>query len=149
MKMDPIQYKIALSRIVQYLEAQGYMVKLNSTRFSFIAEESLITCSTKAHGTYSMISSLLHEVGHTIQPSSQFNNMHKSIKRNKAIIIELEYTAWAYGWLIAKELDIDTPILEQEYLKSWLKYWTQYIELIQNDWSNAEINSLAEVYIEP
>ena len=147
--MDPILYKIALGRIVQYLEALSYTVKLNSNSFSFVAEESLITCSTKAHGTYSMICSLLHEAGHTVQPKSQFNNMHKSLKRNKAIIIELEYTAWAYGWLIAKELDIDTPVLEQAYLESWLKYWTQYIEYISKEWPRKEIHLLAESYIVP
>lgn len=148
MKMDPIIYKIALGRIVQYLEAQGYTVKLNSNSFGFFAEESLITCPTKSHGTYSMICSLLHEAGHTVQPRSQFNNQRKSLKRDKAIIIELEYTAWSYGWLIAKELNIDTPVLEQHYLDSWMKYWTQYIEYIGKDWSSKEIHHLAESYIE-
>lgn len=147
--MDPIIYKIALDRIVQYLEAQGYTVKLNSNSFSFVAEESLITCQSNSHGSHAMICSLLHEAGHTVQPKSQFNNMHKSLKRNKAIIIELEYTAWAYGWQLAKELDIDTPVLEQAYLESWLKYWTQYIEYISKDWSRKEIHLLAESYIVP
>ena len=146
--MDPIIYKIALGRIVKYLEAQDYTVKLDSNSFGFFAEESLITCSSKAHGTYSMICSLLHEAGHTVQPRSQFNNMRKSIKRDKAIIIELEYTAWSYGWLIAKELDIDTPVLEQTYLESWMKYWVQYIEYIGTDWAPKEIHHLAESYIE-
>ena len=146
--MDPIIYKIALGRIVKYLEAQDYTVKLDSNSFGFFAEESMITCSSKAHGTYSMICSLLHEAGHTVQPRSQFNNMRKSIKRDKAIIIELEYTAWSYGWLIAKELDIDTPVLEQTYLQSWLKYWVQYIEYIGTDWAPKEIHHLAESYIE-
>ena len=146
--MDPIIYKIALGRIVKYLEAQDYTVKLDSNSFGFFAEESMITCSSKAHGTYSMICSLLHEAGHTVQPRSQFNNMRKSIKRDKAIIIELEYTAWSYGWLIAKELDIDTPVLEQTYLESWMKYWVQYIEYIGTDWAPKEIHHLAESYIE-
>ena len=146
--MDPIIYKIALGRIVKYLEAQDYTVKLDSNSFGFFAEESMITCSSKAHGTYSMICSLLHEAGHTVQPRSQFNNMRKSIKRDKAIIIELEYTAWSYGWLIAKELHIDTPVLEQTYLESWMKYWVQYIEYIGKDWSTKEIHHLAESYIE-
>ena len=146
--MDPIIYKIALGRIVKYLEAQDYTVKLDSNSFGFFAEESMITCSSKAHGTYSMICSLLHEAGHTVQPRSQFNNMRKSIKRDKAIIIELEYTAWSYGWLIAKELHIDTPVLEQTYLESWMKYWVQYIEYIGTDWAPKEIHHLAESYIE-
>ena len=148
MKMDPLIYKVSLGRVVHYLESQGYEVKLNSNSFGFFEEDALITAPTKAHGADSMIIGLLHEAGHTVQPRSQFNDMHKSLKRDKAIIIELEYTAWSYGWLIAKELNIDTPVLEQHYLESWMKYWTQYIEYIGKDWSKKEIHHLAESYIE-
>ena len=146
--MDPLIYKVSLGRVVKYLESQGYQVKLNSNSFGFFEEDAIITAPTKAHGTDSMIIGLLHEAGHTVQPRSQFNDQHKSLKRDKAIIIELEYTAWSYGWLIAKELHIDTPVLEQTYLESWMKYWVQYIEYIGTDWSTKEIHHLAESYIE-
>ena len=95
-----------------------------------------------------MIIGLLHEAGHTVQPRSQFNDMRKSIKRDKAIIIEQEYSAWVYGWTIAEELYIDTPVLYEAYKQSWLKYWTQYIEYIGKDWSKSDIHHLAESYIE-
>ena len=148
MKMNPLIYKVSLGRVVHYLESQGYEVKLNSNSFGFFEEDALITAPTKAHGTDSMIIGLLHEAGHTVQPRSQFNDMHKSLKRDKAIIIEQEYSAWVYGWTIAEELHIDTPVLEQAYKQSWLKYWTQYIEYIGKDWSKSDIHHLAESYIE-
>ena len=144
---NEIEYKIALGRVLKFITSRGYSVNLRSNSFAVIEEEQLVTAPHNASGA-NLICSLLHEAGHTVQPRSQFNDLRKSIKRDKAIIIEQEYSAWVYGWTIAEELYIDTPVLNAAYKQSWLKYWTQYIEYITKDWSREEIHHLAESYIE-
>jgi len=145
--MTEEQHIKALSKIVNYLETRGFTVKLNSNTFGYYEEEQLITAPTRAQGTVNMIIGLLHEAGHTEQSASSFSQLRKSIKRDKAIIAEQEYTAWYYGWQIAEELHITTKELQTQYRKSWLLYWTQYIERLYKDEDHAWCDSVIAVYI--
>jgi hypothetical protein len=145
--MTEEQHIKALSKIVNYLETRGFTVKLNSNTFGYYEEEQLITAPTRAQGTVNMIIGLLHEAGHTEQSASSFSQLRKSIKRDKAIIAEQEYTAWYHGWQIAEELHITTKELQTQYRKSWLLYWTQYIERLYKDEDHAWCDSVIAVYI--
>lgn len=145
--MTEEQHIKALSKIVNYLETRGFTVKLNSNTFGYYEEEQLITAPTRAQGTVNMIIGLLHEAGHTEQSASSFSQLRKSIKRDKAIIAEQEYTAWYYGWQIAEELHITTKELQTQYRKSWLLYWTQYIERLYKDEDHKWCDSVIAVYI--
>ena len=144
--MKEKQYSIALNKIVTYLETRGYTVKLNSNSFGYYEETQTITAPTNAQGTIGLIISLLHEAGHTEQSSSSFAGMRKSAKRDKAIVTEQEYTAWFHGWSIAEELNIVTEELYKEYRKSWLLYWTQYIERLYKDNDRILLARIIEAY---
>ena len=144
--MTEKQYEKALARIVNYLEGRGYTVKLNSNTFGYYEEDQLITAPTGAQGTIGLIIGLLHEAGHSEQSDSSFLNMRKSIKRDKAIVTEQEYTAWFHGWSIAEALKITTKELFTEYRKSWLLYWTQYIERLYKDDDRAMLNKIIDAY---
>ena len=139
-------YSKALSKIVAYLKSRGYTVKLNSNSFGFYKEEQLITAPTGAQGTIGLIIGLLHEAGHAEQSESSFIAMRKSIKRDKAIVTEQEYTAWFHGWSIAEELNISSKELFTQYRKSWLLYWTQYIERLYKDDDRVILSSIIEAY---
>ena len=144
--MTEEQYIKALSQIVNYLETRGFTVKLNSNTFGYYEEEQLITAPTRAQGTINLIIGLLHEAGHAEQSASSFANLRKSIKRDKAIIAEQEYTAWFHGWSIAEELNISSKELYIQYRKSWLLYWTQYIERLYKDDDRVILSSIIEAY---
>ena len=144
--MTEKQYTKALSKIVNYLESRGYTVKLNSNTFGYYEEEQLITAPTSAQGTINMIIGLLHEAGHSEQSDSSFLTLRKSIKRDKAIIAEQEYTAWYHGYTIAEELNITTKELYTEYRKAWLLYWTQYIERLYKDNDTQLLKEIIEAY---
>jgi hypothetical protein len=144
--MTEKQYEKALARIVNYLEGRGYTVKLNSNTFGYYEEDQLITAPTGAQGTIGLIIGLLHEAGHSEQSDSSFLNMRKSIKRDKAIVTEQEYTAWFHGWTIAEELKITTKELYTEYRKSWLLYWTQYIERLYKDNDRNLLEEIIDAY---
>ena len=139
-------YSKALSKIVTYLKSRGYTVKLNSNSFGYYKEEQLITAPTGAQGTIGLIIGLLHEAGHAEQSESSFIAMRKSIKRDKAIVTEQEYTAWFHGWQIAEELNITSKELFTQYRKSWLLYWTQYIERLYKDDDRVILSSIIEAY---
>ena len=139
-------YNKALSKIVTYLKSRGYTVKLNSNSFGYYKEEQLITAPTGAQGTIGLIIGLLHEAGHAEQSESSFIAMRKSIKRDKAIVTEQEYTAWFHGWCIAEELNISSKELYTQYRKSWLLYWTQYIERLYKDDDRVVLSSIIEAY---
>jgi hypothetical protein len=144
--MTDKQYKEALSKIVNYLTTQGYTVNLKSNTFGFFVEEDLIVCPAQSKGL-SMISGLLHEAGHAVQDSSVFAGLRKTNKRNKAIIAELEYTAWFHGWSIAEELNITSKELWIYYRQQWLTYWSEYIERVYEKPTNKEyIDSIADRY---
>ena len=144
--MNPKEYFIALNRILEYLDARGFDVQLDSNSFGVYMDEQRITCSSRAQGTYLMIISLLHEAGHVIQDRSTFINLRKSKKRDQAIVVEQEYTAWKLGWEIAQELNIDSTILYREYNKAFLTYWTQYIRHLYIEADHPAITQLAETH---
>lgn len=144
--MNSKEYTIALNRILEYLESRGFDVQLDSNSFGVYMDEQRITCSSRAQGTYLMIASLLHEAGHVVQPKSSFSSLRKSKKRDQAIVVEQEYTAWKLGWEIAQELDIDTSTLYQEYHKAFLTYWTQYIRHLYIEADTSAITTLAETH---
>lgn len=144
--MTDKQYKVALSKIVNYLTTRGYTVNLKSNTFGFFFEEDLIVCPTQSKGL-SMLSGLLHEAGHAVQSDSVFAGLRKTNKRNKAIIAELEYTAWFHGWSIAEELDICTNELWIYYRQQWLTYWSEYIERVyEKPTDKLYIDSIADSY---
>lgn len=145
--MTERQYTKALSKIVKYLESRGFTVKLDSNSFGYYEEEDLITCSKRSQGTPEFICSLLHEAGHSEQSSSEFNSLKKSKKRDLAIIIEMEYTAWYHGLEIAKNLDICTIELERIYRSEWLTCWNSYIYTLATKYSKADIHEAALPYI--
>jgi hypothetical protein len=144
--MKEKQYGIALNKIVTYLETRGYTVKLNSNSFGYYEETQTITTPTNAQGTIGLIIGLLHEAGHTEQQPSSFIAMRKSIKRDKAIVTEQEYTAWYHGWQLAEELNITSKELYIEYRKSWLLYWTQYIKRLYKDDDRVLLANIIEAY---
>jgi hypothetical protein len=144
--MTDKQYKVALSKIVNYLTTRGYTVNLKSNTFGFFFEEDLIVCPAQSKGL-SMLSGLLHEAGHAVQSDSVFAGLRKTNKRNKAIIAELEYTAWFHGWSIAEELDICTNELWLYYRQQWLTYWSEYIERVyEKPTDKLYIDSIADSY---
>ena len=145
--MTEQQYTKDLSKIVKYLESRGFTVKLDSNAFGYYGEEDLITCAKRSQGTPEFICALLHEAGHSEQPHSEFIDLKKSKKRDQAIIIEMEYTAWYYGLEIAKELDILSTDLESIYRSEWLKHWNSYITAIASKYSKADIHETAGSYI--
>jgi hypothetical protein len=127
--MSPSLYKKHLSRITSYLKKKAITVKLNSNEFTYSSEDDHISCASKSQGSYEYICGLLHEVGHSRQLNSHFHGMKKSINRNRAIILEQEFSAWYNGWEIATELKINNKQLWSVYQKEWLKYWNHYIDL--------------------
>ena len=144
--MTDKQYKEALSKIVNYLTTQGYTVNLKSNTFGFFVAEDHIVCPAQSKGL-SMITGLLHEVGHTVQENSVFKGLRKTNKRNKAIIAELEYTAWSHGWSIAEELNITSKELWLYYRQQWLTYWSEYIERIYSTTTDKlYVDSIADRY---
>jgi hypothetical protein len=144
--MTTTQYETALARIVKYLKGRGVTVNLNSNAFGYYEEEQLITTPTKAQGTIGMIVGLLHEAGHTKQQQSTFLPLRKSKKRDKAIVTEQEYTAWVEGWSIANQLKIAQEELYITYRKSWLLYWTQYIERLYKVNDVGQLNHIIDSY---
>jgi hypothetical protein len=144
--MTNTQYETALARIVKYLKGRGVTVNLNSNSFGYYEEEQLITTPTKAQGTIGMIVGLLHEAGHTVQLQSTFLPLRKSKKRDKAIVTEQEYTAWVEGWTIAMKLKIAHEELYTTYRKSWLLYWSQYIERLYKVDDACMLNHIIDSY---
>ena len=145
--MTTTQYETALARIVKYLKGRGVTVNLNSNAFGYYEEEQLITTPTKAQGTIGMIVGLLHEAGHDKQQQSTFLPLRKSKKRDKAIVTEQEYTAWVEGWSIASQLKIAHEELYITYRKSWLLYWTQYIERLYKVDDAGQLNHIIDSYL--
>lgn len=146
--MTEKQYTKALAKVVSYLTSRGYTVKLDSNTFGFFEEDDLITAPTKSQGTLPHLCSLLHEAGHTVQDRSQFNSLRRTTKRDQAIIIEQEYTAWYHGLELARELNIYTKELDREYRRQWLLYWSQYVKAVYIQYDAKEIRECAEPYIE-
>lgn len=146
--MTDKQYSKALAKVVNYLTSRGYTVKLDSNTFGYYEDEDLITAPTKSQGTLPYLCSILHEAGHTIQDRSSFNSLRRTTKRDQAIIIEQEYTAWYHGLDIARELNIYTKELDREYRRQWLVYWSQYVKTVYTQYDSKEIRECAEPYIE-
>jgi len=126
---NPVEYKIALGRVVKFITSRGYTVNLKSNSFYLIEEDRIVAAPHNASG-YNMICSLLHEAGHIVQSTTEFKLLRSTLKRNKAIILEQEYQAWMHGWNISIELNLNTPELYIYYRKSWLAHWSTYIEAV-------------------
>lgn len=145
--MQRRQYDKCIKRITEYLKKLGYSVTLRSTEFCVMQEEKTIRCSWRSEGKYDMIVSLLHEAGHVVQPATTFVNLRKSTKRDRAIVVEQEYKAWELGWGIAEELNIASKDLQEQYIKSWLKYWTLYIETLYIHAHKQYISHLSSTHV--
>lgn len=124
--MNKAIYTITEGRIIQYANALGYEVNVNSNTYSIARDEMIITAPTKARFTSQAIIGLLHELGHAIQSESTFSCLPSTRINDIASILELEFTAWQLGWDVAIELHLNTPVLEREYLAAWSKFWVGY-----------------------
>lgn len=144
---NEVEYKIALGRVVKFITSRGYTVNLRSTSFGVIEEEQLVTAPHNASGV-NLICSLLHEAGHIVQNKSNFSQLRNTIKRNKAIILEQEYTAWSDGYKIAEELYIDSPELYIAYRQSWLTHWSSYINAVNTEPQSRVIAEWVQPYIQ-
>jgi hypothetical protein len=74
--------------------------------------------------------SLLHELGHILQPVSFYCIDKKSKKICKSLIIQQEINAWEVGWLIAKYLEIDNILDYDNYVKESSKFINLYLESV-------------------
>ena len=141
---NPIEFKIALGRIEEYLTSRGYSVKYDSNSY-YIDDE----CTVHAPKRYrnernsKLLCALLHEAGHTNCADSILFNVARSRKRDVSIVLEQEYLAWAEGIQIARKLRIDTPELLTLYYKEWVRNWWSYIDNHQH----VNFSQLAEPYI--
>ena len=144
-QMPDAEWQHCLTAITNHLVSSGVVLKYNSNSFKYCAEDSTITCNQRIYGTYKYICSLLHEVGHVHQMNSRFRTLPASKRRNQAIIIELEYTAWQIGEQIAQELDLFTPELQYTYTELWAEYWTEYIRVIPS-YTQPVLNTLITAY---
>jgi hypothetical protein len=124
--MNRTIFKIALGRITQYANALGYTVNVNSNTYAIYKDAYTITAPRKAYNTQACIIGLLHELGHAIQSESTFTSLPRTRVNDSALVLELEYTAWREGWSIARELHIDTSILEYSYKAAWSRFWIGY-----------------------
>jgi len=89
--------------------------------------------------------SLLHELGHVIQPVSLFQIEKKNINVSKFLILEQEINAWDIGWLIAKYLKIDNKLNYDTYVKESANNLKSYIIMI-NEAGNKYIKTKAIDY---
>ena len=120
-------YNRCLKRLLQFANSRGIDVNTNSRTFSYIEDDHLINLSNKCAGQYKYICYFLHELGHATQPDSVFHKLkYKTHTINKLIILEQEYTAWVYGYRIAKRLNIDKYI-KDIYIKEWSSAWHSYM----------------------
>lgn len=74
--------------------------------------------------------SLLHELGHILQPVSFYSIDNKTKKICKSLIIQQEINAWEVGWLIVKYLEVDEIINYDDYVKESSKFINLYLEVI-------------------
>ena len=145
--MTEKQYTKALAKVVSYLTSRGYTVKLDSNTFGFFEEDDLITAPTKSQGTLPHLCSLLHEAGHTVQDRSQFNSLRRTTKRDQAIIIEQEYTAWYHGLELARELNIYTKEQVNKMRKAGIKVLGYFVcEDINSSWIGRSKDQFRKMY---
>lgn len=89
--------------------------------------------------------SLLHELGHVIQPISLFQVNEKNINISKFLILEQEINAWDIGWLIAKHLKIADKLNYEDYVKESATNLKSYMIMI-NEADNKYIKTKAIDY---
>lgn len=121
-----MSYKRAINKVVKYINALGVEVNLNSRAWYFDREEEVI-CGAKNSNELITLCSLLHEAGHIVQTQSTFECFKSTTLRNKAIILEQEYTAWKEGWSIAESLNITDSSFKRVYRKLWMSCWMSYV----------------------
>mgnify|MGYP006282319663 CR=1 FL=1 len=124
-----MNYKKQINKVIARINSLGVDVNLQSNTFAYYQEDNLITCHWKAQ-ELDVLCSLLHELGHVVQPKSTFNDFRKSKRRDQTIIAEQEYTAWQLGWEEAVALNINTPELYTYYRKMWMKCWSGYLDAL-------------------
>lgn len=74
--------------------------------------------------------SLLHELGHVIQPVSPYRLSTNKICVIKSLILQQEISAWELGWGIAKDLGLDKTLNKQDYFKESAKFIASYIKYV-------------------
>jgi len=140
----------ALDSIIEYAESRGIAVNRNSNSFAHVRSDSTITCPKNSKLNLSYLVSLLHEVGHAIQPDSHFQSLRKSKTTTLALILEQEYQAWYIGLEVAKELHLPEALREEfitEYISQWSRYWVRYIREL-NKYTANELNHQRSAYID-
>ena len=85
-------YRECIEALCNWCESNDIAVNLFSSSHGYDPDEHEITLHHASAGTWLHIVTLIHEIGHAVQPNSAFHSLRKSNKRDKAIIIELEYT---------------------------------------------------------
>ena len=118
----------AIEMVEWYIEEEGYTLQSSNT-WSVDRIDRIVYYPTNSKGKVKLIS-LLHELGHIVQPESRFAK-GRSSSFNKALILEQEYSAWIEGQRIAEELTlIPTCITNKEYTEHFARYWSSYIEAV-------------------
>ena len=127
---DPSQkvYRECIEALCDWCESNDISVNLFSSSHGYDPDTHEITLHHGSAGSWLHIVTLIHEIGHAVQPNSAFHSLRKSVKRDKAIIIELEYTAWQCGWDVVKSLRLNTSDLWYHYSRAWMTYWSAYIQ---------------------
>ena len=140
--------KSSINKVVKYCTEQlGVDVNLRSNSFNYDSDTQTINCRWNA-SEQDLLCSMLHEVGHVIQAPSTFALLRASKKRNKALIAELEYTAWQEGWNIAVELSINTEELYMRYKQLWMMHWSSYLEYLYSEDKPDDLKLMAWSYNE-
>ncbi|MGA1047537.1 MAG: hypothetical protein ACO3UU_05975 [Minisyncoccia bacterium] len=118
----------AIEMVEWYIEEEGYTLQSSNT-WSVDRIDRIVYYPANSKGKVKLIS-LLHELGHIVQPESRFAK-GRSSSFNKALILEQEYSAWIEGQRIAEELTlIPICITNKEYTEHFARYWSSYIEAV-------------------
>ena len=133
----------AIEMVEWYIEEEGYTLQSSNT-WSVDRIDRIVYYPGNSKGKVKLIS-LLHELGHIVQPKSRFAK-GRSSTFNKALILEQEYSAWIEGEQIAEELMLIPKIItKEEYTEHFARYWSSYIEAIA--FSDASgLKETAQVY---
>lgn len=146
--MSTEQATECINTIVKYCTELGYEVNLHSNSYGFYRDDSLITANSRSYGTVQYICSLLHELGHALQPTSTFTVNRSSRARNTAVILEQEYQAWYIGLRVAHELHLPVEELQSTYVQLWQRNWMQYCTELVKNYSSTDVKRLVNSYIE-
>lgn len=145
--MSPTIYKSCINKLNRYAKKQGLEINYGDT-FAYHPEHDIIELNKHQQYTQVFIIYYLHELGHAIQSDSYFHKLnHKALNIKRSIILEQEYTAWANGYHIARELNILNYIVN-DYLLEWVDAWSDYSKHL-NGLSTNQLNALFDGYSIP